>query len=180
MLPRTTGLVCPGFTGALPTMNPMRVEPIAGLPRDSSAFYLIQPDTTPFAYRQFRYFMNGGYTGELFLSANYKCQFRSSQTLQTTQDHGTWRFCNHIKGIVCHFDYAGRPDKARYKWTFFRGSEGIDYKCRQIYVYPVADWVWNPITNQLDRMEYIVPPMRLTRPRPELTLYTAASFVRRG
>ena len=137
MLPRTTGLVCPGFTGALPTMNPMRVEPIAGFRSDSSAFYLIQPDTTPFAYRQFRYFMNGAYTGELFLSADYKCQFRSAISDRLSAHHGNWPFCNHITGIVCHFDFAGREEKLCISGhSFFRGTEKIDYKCRQIYVDP--------------------------------------------
>ena len=177
MLPRTTGLVCPGFTGALPTMNPMRVETIVGLPRDYSAFYLIQPDTTPFAYRQFRYFMNAEYTGELFLSADHKCQFRSALQDHENVDHGRWFYCKYIEGVVCQFDYANRPQLAKNKWTFFRGMEGIDYRMRQIYVIPVADWVWNRLTFELDRHgqehNWVA---RAPRPTPELTFWTEESL----
>ena len=104
---------------------------------------MIQPNSHPFVFKQFRYVMNGRYTGELFLSYQMDCQFRSALTGKLTQTHGSWHFCNCIQAITAFFDFEGRPDQAKYKWTFFRGTEGMDYMGRQIKVIPNADWVWN-------------------------------------
>ena len=116
----------------------MRVETIAGHITQGpphSQFYLIQPNASPFAYKQFRYFMNGKYTGEVFLTTTYECKFRSALTNITTPWHGKWGFCKHCRGIKAYFDVKGRPDNAIYRWTFLRGIEGVDYMGRDIQVY---------------------------------------------
>ena len=102
---------------------------------------MIQPVSPPFVFKQFRYVMNGHYTGELFLSYQMDCQFRSAKTGKLTEQHGRWHFCNHIQAIKAYFDFEGKAKQAEYKCTFFRGTEGIDYEGRQIKVIPNAVWV---------------------------------------
>ena len=104
---------------------------------------MIQQISPPFVFKQFRYVMNGRYTGELFLSYTMECQFRSAKTGKLTEQHGRWHFCNHIQAIKVFFDFDGRPDLAKKKWTLFRGTEGMDYMGRQIKVIPNADWLPN-------------------------------------
>ena len=104
---------------------------------------MIQPHSPPFVHRQFRYVMNGHYTGELFLSYQMDCQFRSALTGKLTQQHGRWHFCNHIQAIKAFYDFEESTEDAKLKWIFFRGTEGIDYAARQIKVVPTAEWKWN-------------------------------------
>ena len=103
-----------------------------------------QAVSTPFVFKQFRYVMNGHYTGELFLSDKGDCQFRSARTGKLTERHGRWYYCNFIQAIKAYFDFEGKAKQAQYKWTFFRGTEGIDYEGRQIKVIPNAEWVSTP------------------------------------
>ena len=148
----------------------MRVETIAGHITQGpphSQFYLIQPNASPFAYKQFRYFMNGTYTVELFLYTTYECKFRSALTNITTQWHGNWRFCEHCQGINAYFDLEERPDKAIYKWTSISGTEGIDYKGRLILVFPKADW------NVMDRLPLTCLHHLFAKPRNETMLRSA-------
>ena len=104
---------------------------------------MIQPHSPPFVYKQFRYMMDGKYAGELFLSYTFECQFRSTDTGMISVQHGTWEYCSHIQAIKAFFDFEGSTQEAKFKWTFFRGTEGIDYAGRQIKVIPTADWKWN-------------------------------------
>ena len=90
-----------------------RVETVAGHivaapPR--SPLYLIQPYSPPFVYKQFRYWMDGVLTGELFLSCMMQCQFRSALTGYTTPYHGAWQFCRHVTAIKAYLDFDGRQD----------------------------------------------------------------------
>ena len=121
---------------------------------------MIQPVSSPFIVKQFRYVMNGHYTGELFLSCQMDCQFRSARTGKLTQQHGRWHFCNHIQAIKAYFDFDGRQDEANFKWVFFRGTEGVDYRGREISVVPIAEWVRSDDMNVLVRHDtpFVPPP----------------------
>ena len=106
-----------------------RVETVAGhtVAPPRSPLYLIQPYSPPFVYKQFRYWMDGVLTGELFLSCMMQCQLRSARTGTTTPYHGTWQYCRQITAINAYCDFDGRQDEANFKWAFFRGTEGVDY-----------------------------------------------------
>ena len=128
-LHKNTGLDSREKMAINPSRDPVgRLETVAGhiVAQPRSPLYLIQPYSPPFVYKQFRYWMDGVLTGELFLSHTYECQFRSALTGYTTPFHGTWQFCQHVTGIKYYFDFEGRHDKAKLKWVFFRGTEGVD------------------------------------------------------
>ena len=119
---------------------------------------LIQPYSfDPFVYKQYRYFLDGKYAGELFLSYTFECQFRSADTGMISVQHGTWEYCSHIQAIMAYFDFEGSTQEAKFKWTFIRGTEGIDYAGRQIKVIPNAYWVWNYKATALVRRELPYP-----------------------
>ena len=105
---------------------------------------LIQPICyDPFVYKQYRYFVDGTYAGELFLSYHFECMCRSVDSGGDSIQHGKWEYCSHIQAIKAHYDFEGNTAEAKFKWIFFRGTEGIDYAGRQIRVIPNADWKWN-------------------------------------
>ena len=126
-LPRITGLVSTESTCT--TMQPrINVIPFTGPGKrldnvtghivhgpPYNPHLMIQPVSTPFVFKQFRYVMNGHYTGELFLSNEGDCQFRSARTGKLTERHGRWYFCNYIQAIKAYFDFEGKAKQAKYK-----------------------------------------------------------------
>ena len=105
---------------------------------------LIQPVSfDPFVYKQYRHFVDGQYTGELFFSYQFECMFRSIESGRVCVQHGRWEYCSHIQAIKAFYDFEESTEDAKLKWIFFRGTEGIDYAARQIRVVPTAEWKWN-------------------------------------
>ena len=104
--------------------------------------------------------MDGVLTGELFLSSTMECRFRSARTSNTTPYRGAWQFCRRITAIKAYFDFDGRQDRANFKWTLFRGTEGVDYVGREICVFPIAEWVFNADMAGLVRHDtpFVPPP----------------------
>ena len=120
--------------------------------------YLIPPVCyDPFVYKQYRYFVDGKYAGELFFSYQVDCMFRSIESGAVSVQHGKWEYCSHIQAIMAFFDFEGSMQETKFKWRFIRGTEGIDYAGRQIKVIPNAYWVWNTKATALVRRELPYP-----------------------
>ena len=114
--------------------------------------YLIPPVCyDPFVYKQYRYFVDGKYAGELFFSYQVDCMFRSIESGAVSVQHGKWEYCSHIQAIMAFFDFEGSMQETKFKWRFIRGTEGIDYAGRQIIVIPNADWKWNTDETSIER-----------------------------
>ena len=123
---------------------------------------ILLPPGENFLYKQFLYYMDGIYQGELRLSGDHRCHFNSARggpRLDTY--HGRWHFCQHNGGLKAHFDYGNRAHLAEKKWTFLRGNIGIDYEGREIVVYPNGTWVMGA-----NRRPVYQPQLQLAPPPP--------------
>ena len=124
-LPRITGLLCS-----------------TGLDRRGQMAYdnpnlLIQPYSSPFVYKQFRYMLDWKSAGELFLSYTFECQFRSTDTGMIFVQHGTWEYCSHIQAIMPYFDFEGSTQEAKFKWTFSGALKGLTMRADKSKSYPM-------------------------------------------
>ena len=109
----------------IPATVRIPLGPIAMRAEDDNPELLINPmymDGTndTFQSKQFHYYMDGIYTGELFLNVSGKCQFRSFRTELLSDAHGKWTYCKWIQGIQAHFDYSG-DKKSEVQVDFLQG-----------------------------------------------------------
>ena len=123
---------------------------------------ILLPPGENFLYKQFLYYMDGIYQGELRLSGDHRCHFNSARGEPGINTfHGRWHFCQHNGGLKAHFDYGNRAHLAEKKWTFLRGNIGIDYEGREIVVYPNGTWVMGA-----NRRPVFQPQLQLAPPPP--------------
>ena len=92
------------------------------MPPPYNPHLMIQPNSPPFVHRQFRYVINGKYTGEPFFFIQDGLLVPFIRTDKLSQSHGTWQYCRHVTAIKAFFDFEGRHDNAKLKRVFFRGT----------------------------------------------------------
>ena len=123
---------------------------------------LLLPPGEEFLYKQFRYYMDGIYQGELRLSGNHKCHFNSARGGRHIDTfHGRWHYCQYNGGLKAYFDFGNDARLAQHKWTFLRGHVGIDYEGREIVVIPNGTWVMGA-----NREAVLQPQLQLAPPPP--------------
>ena len=120
------------------------------------------PKGEEFLFKQFSYYINGEFMGELRLSVDHRCHFtryRGGPHINTL--HGRWDYCQYNGGLKAYFDFGNDARLAESKWTLLRGHIGMDYEGREIFVYPAGTWVMGA-----NRMPVWQPPLPPRPPAP--------------
>ena len=125
-------------------------------------FESLLPKGEEFLFKQFSYYINGEFMGELRLSVDHRCHFtrkRGGPHINTL--HGRWDYCQYNGGLKAYFDFGNDARLAQGKWTFLRGHVGIDYEGREIVVIPNGTWVMGA-----NREAVLQPQLQLAPPPP--------------
>ena len=105
------------------------------------------PSPAPVTVLEYKYFMDGRYTGTLFLKQpRQQCAWCSARTDITTAWHGEWHtFPSNT--TVCIFNFEGRAHAITHT-ALFRDGRGNDYRGRAIQVVKINYWVHDNVTAQ--------------------------------